>query len=76
MRYRFIRFGGTNKLITSIPEHKRSADDNIWFKVCLNTLLFPSDKFKYFVYVRSGKGGKKRLVPVIGNEKTQESIVE
>ncbi len=38
-----------------------------------DALLFPED-YRYFVYVRSGKGGRERLSPVIG--KYRGSVIE
>ena len=61
--------------IQSVPENKRTTAESIWLSICLDTRMFPADMFDHFVYVRNGKGGKRRLVPILGDQQTRQDII-
>lgn len=56
--------------IESVPENKRSAQELRHLEVLKDTRMFKSE---YFTYIRSGKGGRERISPIIG--KNIEQIV-
>jgi len=62
--------------IHAIPENNRTAGEKIWLQICLDSRMFPKDAFSHFIYVRNGKGGKKRLVPIVGNKNSIRNITE
>ena len=62
--------------LQKIPEAKRTAEENAWFRMCMDTRVFLPDSFQYYIYVRNGKGGRKRLVPIIGDDKTIKEITD
>lgn len=54
--------------IEAIPEKERTNADRGRLKVLKDTQLFKSE---YYVHVRSGKGGRERLSPIIGRNADQ-----
>lgn len=49
--------------IQAVPEDQRGSDDAEYLKILLDTRLFDVE---YFIFVRNGKGGRKRISPIFG----------
>lgn len=57
--------------IDGIPDGKRTPEDDRYLEVLNDTRMFDCE---FFVHVRSGKGGRERMSPIIGDDTMQ--IVE
>lgn len=58
---------GNEALTRKQLELRSKAENNPKIDKMINDALLMPEQYQYFVYVKSGKGGRSRLAPIIGN---------